>query len=37
MLANVILAIVAGPLLWIPFVGFCLMYVRLGRALSVHP
>ena len=33
MLANFILAIVAGCFLWIPFLGFCLMYVRLGKAL----
>ncbi len=37
MLANFILAIVAGCFLWIPFFGFCLLYVSLGKALSAHP
>ena len=37
LLASVILAIIGGCLLWVLPVAFCVMYVRLGKALSAHP
>ena len=37
LLASVILAIIGGCLLWVLPAAFCVMYVRIGKALSVHP
>ncbi len=37
LVASLILAFIAGCLMWILPVSFCMMYVRIGQALSAYP
>ena len=37
LLASIILAVMLGCLMWILPASFCLMYVRIGQALSAYP